>query len=264
MGLSSYPTSYYAATANSEGAYPALEGEVQADVCVIGAGFTGLSSALHLAEKGYSVTVLDAEKVGWGASGRNGGQLSQGQRIGHDEIVEKVGREAADVLWDLSLDSVDLVKDLIKKHNIQCDLKSGVMHVAAKPSHIDDIKEEFEYYREVLKYNDVKYVDKQDVEGMLGTDKYHNGLVMTDGAHLHPLNYALGLADAAVAAGVKIYENSRVTSYKGGDGAEVITEKGVVKAKYILLACNGYLGNLAPKWRARLCPLIILFWPLNP
>ena len=255
MGLSSYPTSYYAATANSEGAYPALEGEVQADVCVIGAGFTGLSSALHLAEKGYSVTVLDAEKVGWGASGRNGGQLSQGQRIGHDEIVEKVGREAADVLWDLSLDSVDLVKDLIKKHNIQCDLKSGVMHVAAKPSHIDDIKEEYEYYREVLKYNDVKYVDKQDVEGMLGTDKYHNGLVMTDGAHLHPLNYALGLADAAVAAGVKIYENSRVTSYKGGDGAEVITEKGVVKAKYILLACNGYLGNLAPKVAGKIMPI---------
>lgn len=255
MGLSSYPNSYYAATANKNLDFPALEEEVQADVCVIGSGYTGLSAALHLAESGYDVTLLEAEKVGWGASGRNGGQVAQGQRIGHEELIKKVGREAADMLWDLSLDSVDLVKSLIKKHEIQCDLKSGVLDVAAKASHMDDMKEEYDYLTNVLKYEHVKYVEKDEVQNMLGTDKYHNGLVLTDAAHLHPLNYALGLAEAATKAGVKIYENSRVTKYKGGSGAEVKTEKGLVKAKYILLACNGYLGNLSPKVAGKIMPI---------
>jgi gamma-glutamylputrescine oxidase len=255
MGLSTYPNSYYAATANKSFDFPILEEEVQADVCVIGSGYTGLSAALHLAEAGYDVTLLEAEKVGWGASGRNGGQVAQGQRIGHEELVKKMGKDAADMLWDLSLDSVDLVKELIKKHDIQCDLKSGVLDVAAKASHMDDMKEEYDYLTNVLKYEHVKYVEKDEVQNMLGTDKYHNGLVLTDAAHLHPLNYALGLAGAAAKAGVNIYENSRVTKYKGGIGAEVETEKGLVKAKYILLACNGYLGNLSPKVAGKIMPI---------
>ena len=255
MRLSTYPTSYYASTANRQLEFPQLEGDVQADVCVIGAGYTGLSAALHLAEAGYKVCVLEAEKVGWGASGRNGGQVAQGQRLGHDELVKKMGKDAADMLWNLSLDSVDLVKDLIKKHQIECDLKSGVLDVAAKASHMDDMKEEYEYFTEKLNYEHVKYVDKDEVQDMLGTDKYYNGYVLTDAAHLHPLNYALGLADAASKAGAQIFENSRVTSYKGGNGAQVTTENGVVNAKYILMACNGYLENLAPKVAGKIMPI---------
>lgn len=255
MRLSTYPTSYYAATANRQLEFPQLEGDVQADVCVIGAGYTGLSAALHLAEAGYKVCVLEAEKVGWGASGRNGGQVAQGQRLGHDELAKKMGKDAADMLWNLSLDSVDLVKDLIKKHRIECDLKSGVLDVAAKASHMDDMKEEYEYFTETLNYEHVKYVDKDEVQDMLGTDKYYNGYVLTDAAHLHPLNYALGLADAASKAGAQIFENSRVTSYKGGNGAQVTTENGVVHAKYILMACNGYLENLAPKVAGKIMPI---------
>jgi gamma-glutamylputrescine oxidase len=255
MALLGYEASYYAETANYKANFPALEGEETADVCVIGAGYTGLSSALHLAEKGYSVTILEAQKVGWGASGRNGGQVAPDHNMGHDELIAKVGKQSADSLWDMSLESVDLVKDLIKKHNIDCGLKSGILHVAAKKSHMDEIKEAVEYKQSVLKYQHVKHVPQDEVVAMLGTDKYFNGEYLTDAAHLHPLNYALGLAEAAVKAGVKIYEHSCVMDYNGGAGAQVTTSKGRVKAKYILLACNGYLGKLAPKVAGKIMPI---------
>jgi gamma-glutamylputrescine oxidase len=255
MALLGYEASYYAETANDKADFPVLEGEQSADVCVIGAGFTGLSAALHLAEKGYSVTILEAEKVAWGASGRNGGQVAPDHNMGHDELVTKVGQQAADSLWDMSLESVDLVKELIKKHNIECGLKSGILHVAAKKSHMDEIKEAVEYKQNILKYRHVKHVSQDEVVAMLGTDKYFNGEYLTDAAHLHPLNYALGLAGAAVEAGVKIYEHSRVMDYNGGASGQVTTEKGVVKAKYILLACNGYLGKLAPKVAGKIMPI---------
>ncbi|MFT7109257.1 MAG: gamma-glutamylputrescine oxidase [Psychrobacter glaciei] len=255
MTLLGYEASYYAETANYKADFPALEGEESADVCVIGAGYTGLSSALHLAEKGYSVTILEAQKVGWGASGRNGGQVAPDHNIAHDDLIGKVGQQAADSLWDMSLESVDLVKSLIKKHNIECGLKSGILHVAAKKSHMDEIKEAVEYKQNILKYEHVKYVPQDEVVAMLGTNKYYNGEYLTDAAHLHPLNYALGLAEAAVKAGVKIYEHSRVMDYNGGSGAHVTTDKGVVKAKYILLACNGYLGKLAPKVAGKIMPI---------
>lgn len=255
MGLLGYEASYYAETANDKADFPKLEGEETVDVCIVGAGYTGLSSALHLAEKGYSVAILEAEKVGWGASGRNGGQVAPDHNMAHDELVAKVGTQAADSLWDMSLESVDLVKDLIKKHDIECGLKSGILHVAAKKSHMDDIKEAVAYKQNTLKYQGVKYVPEDEVAAMLGTDKYFNGEYLTDAAHLHPLNYALGLAAAAVKAGVKIYEHSRVMDYNGGAGAQVTTEQGVVKAKYVLLACNGYLGKLAPKVAGKIMPI---------
>jgi gamma-glutamylputrescine oxidase len=255
MALLGYEASYYAETANHKADFPTLEGEETVDVCVIGAGYTGLSSALHLAEKGYTVTILEAMKVGWGASGRNGGQVAPDHNISHDELTVKVGKESADSLWGMSLESVDLVKNLIKKHNIDCGLKSGILHVAAKKSHMDEIKEAVEYKQSVLNYQHVKHVSQDEVVAMLGTDKYFNGEYLTDAAHLHPLNYALGLAEAAVKAGVKIYEHSRVINYKGGLGAQVTTDKGVVKAKYILLACNGYLGKLAPKVAGKIMPI---------
>ena len=136
-----YVESYYSATANQQFDLPKLEGEQQADICIIGAGFTGLSAALHLAEMGYAVSVLEAEKVGWGASGRNGGQVAPGHNMDHDELIKKVGKPMADSLWDMSIESVDLVKELIAKHQIQCDLKAGILHVAAKARHEKHIKE---------------------------------------------------------------------------------------------------------------------------
>lgn len=255
MALKGYESSYYADSANNKNDYPQLAGEVSCDVCVIGAGFTGLSAALHLAESGYSVALLEAEKVGWGASGRNGGQVCQGHNMDHDELIKKVGRERADALWQMSLESVDLVRELITKHDIQCDLKKGVLHVAAKSSHNDELKESVEYKQDVLGYDQISYVSPGEVQAMLGTDRYHAGEYWHDAAHLHPLNYALGLAAAAEKAGVKIYESSRVTGYETGSTARVDTANGQVKAKYVLLACNGYLGKLEPRVAGKIMPI---------
>ena len=255
MSLKGYESSYYVDSANNKNDYPELKGEISADVCVIGAGFTGMSAALHLAEKGYSVALLEAARVGWGASGRNGGQVCQGHNMGHEDLIAKVGREAADALWDMSLESVDLVKELIHKHNIQCDLKQGVLHVAAKPGHCEEMQKSVDYKQEVLGYDAIRYIERDEVTDMLGTERYHAGEYWAQAVHLHPLNYALGLAAAAEKAGVQIFENSRVTDYRAGSDAQVQTTYGVVKAKYIMLACNGYLGKLEPRIAGKIMPI---------
>lgn len=258
--------SYYADSANFSPDYPALTGENKADVCVIGAGYTGLSAALHLAQKGYSVTLLESEVVGWGASGRNGGQVCPGHNMGHAELTKKMGRAAADVLWQSSLTSVELVKGLISEHQIDCDLKQGVMHVAAKPSHVAEIRESVAYKQKVLGYDKIHFVADDEVQAMLGTEHYYGGEYWEDAVHLHPLNYALGLAAAASKAGVRIHEHSRVTSYNDGQNAEVRTQTGVVKANYILLACNGYLDKLEPRIAGKIMPInnfIIATEPLS-
>lgn len=259
MTLAGYETSYYSETANSNVSYPRLKGEESADVCIIGAGYTGLSAALHLAEKGFSVILLESEKVGWGASGRNGGQVAPGHNMAHEDLIAKVGREAADSLWYMSLESVELVKQLIAKHQIECDLKQGVLHVAAKPSHVAEMRETVEYKQQVLGYDKIDFVPDAEVQAMLGTEHYYGGEFWQDGAHLHPLNYALGLADAAVSAGVRIFENSRVTEYSTGNSVEanalVQTANGQVKSQYVLLACNGYLDKLEPRVAGKIMPI---------
>ena len=266
MNDNNYRPSYYVASANVSPDYSPLRGEEEADVCIIGAGYTGLSAALHLAEKGYSVTLLEGETVGWGASGRNGGQVCQGHNMGHAELTKKMGRAAADALWQSSLASVELVKTLIAEHQINCDLKQGVMHVAAKPKHVGAIRESVAYKQKVLGYDKIRFVDDDEVQAMLGTERYYGGEYWQDAVHLHPLNYALGLAAAATKAGVVIHEHSRVTGYTAGQQAEVRTDNGVVKAKYILLACNGYLDKLEPRIAAKIMPInnfIIATEPLS-
>ena len=253
--LVGHTDSYYAASANPAPVYPALEGTVEADICVIGAGYTGLSSALHLAERGYKVVVLEAERIGWGASGRNGGHVGVGQRKGQEDLEKMVGLETAKQLWDFGVDAVQLVEGLITKHNIQCDLKRGIMHLAAKRSHNDDLKEEVELLRDRYGYDQMRYIDEDEARSIVGSERYFGAQVDSGSLHLHPLNYALGLADAAAAAGVQFYEHSRVTSYSGGATCTVNTAKGQVKAKNVVLACNGYLGNLEPRMAGKIMPI---------
>lgn len=247
--------SYYEASANTKKSYPSLEAKVEADVCIIGGGFTGLSAALHLAEKSYSVILLEAKTIGWGASGRNGGQVCQGHNKDHAELVSLVGKQAADNLWDMSLDAVNLVKNLIAKHSIACDLKTGVLHAATKPAHSDEIKQNVEYCNEQLAYSALHYLDSTRVADMLGTDRFYAAELWSDAAHLHPLNYALGLADAADKAGVIFYENSPVLRYSSKNPTEVSTPNGRVNTKYILLACNGYLEKLEPRIAGKIMPM---------
>ena len=247
--------SWYTATANLQLDFPALQGETCTDVCVIGAGYTGLSTALHLRQRGYSVTVLEANKVGWGASGRNGGHVGTGQRAGQDELEKLVGLDHAKVLWQLGLEAVDTVCQLIQEHQIDCELKQGNLHVASKAKECAGLQAEVEHLQRVYDYQQISYVDKSELSQLTSGTGFHAGLLDAGSRHLHPLNYALGLAAAAAGLGARIHEGSRVLSYSEGDKIRVKTDSGEVQAQYLVLACNGYLEKLEPRAAGRIMPI---------
>lgn len=246
--------SYYDATANTRVAYPSLQSHERADICIIGAGYTGLSSALHLAQRGYKVIVLEAESVAFGASGRNGGHVGIGQRADQADLEDKLGHDAASVLWDMGLEAVDTVKALISDHDIKCDLKHGDMHLAHKARLCDGLKEEVEFLADRYNFTDMEYIPQERLSEFVGSDGFYAGVWDKASCHLHPLNYALGLADAAVKAGVTIYEHSRVLSY-GGAPLVIKTGEGQVTATEIILACNGYIEKLEPKINGYIMPI---------
>ena len=246
--------SYYDATANTRVAHPSLQSHERADICIIGAGYTGLSSALHLAQRGYKVIVLEAESVAFGASGRNGGHVGIGQRADQADLEDKLGHDAASVLWDMGLEAVDTVKALISDHDIKCDLKHGDMHLAHKTRLCDGLKEEVEFLADRYNFTDMEYIPQERLSEFVGCDGFYAGIWDKASCHLHPLNYALGLADAAVKAGVTIYEHSRVLSY-GGTPLVIKTGEGQVTATEIILACNGYIEKLEPKINGYIMPI---------
>ncbi|MFS8180219.1 NAD(P)/FAD-dependent oxidoreductase [Pseudovibrio denitrificans] len=250
-----YPASYYTATANKQFSFPALEGEHSCDVCVIGAGYAGLSSALHLAERGYKVHLLDAHRVGWGASGRNGGQLGTGQRKDQDELESLVGLERARELWTLAETAKSLVKDLIAKHQIDCDLKPGILHADHKPSYVSHSKTYAEKLASAYNYDQIRFVDKAEIQELLDTTAYHGGTLDMGAAHLHPLNFALGLAEACQNAGVQIFENSEVLEIQKGEPARLKLANGQVTARYVVFACNGYIDSLETRVASRVMPI---------
>lgn len=251
---SSYPDSYYAASANRQLDLPPLQGEETADVCIIGGGYTGLSSAIHLAERGYQVVLLEAERIGWGASGRNGGQCTVGQRQPQEYLEEKFGAEEARRLWDLGVEAVDLVRELIHRFGISCDLKSGNLQVAAKHSDAEWYRGHAERMHAAYGL-DCRFVSGEELEYLAGTHAFRGALLEHASAHLHPLNYALGLADAARSLGVRLYEQSRVTDYDKASPTTVKTRQGSVRARYVVLACNGYLERLEPRVAGRIMPI---------
>ncbi len=255
MPAADHAPSYYAATAIGLWDYPALEGGAICDVCVIGGGFTGLSAALHLAERGYDVVLLEAERIGWGASGRNGGQVNTGQRKGQRELEERLGLETARQLWALAEEAKATVKQRIEAHNIPCDFKSGHISAAHKPGDVGELEAEAALLHSRYDYSHISTLSKAEVAEKVGSTRYHGGILDGDAWHLHPLNYALGLARAAAAAGARLHEASRVTDYRLAEPARVMTAKGEVRARYVVLACNGYLGDLEPRVAGRIMPI---------
>ena len=253
--MSHYIDSYYTDSANEICEYDALKDHHTVDVCVVGAGYTGLSTALHLAEKGYSVVVLEAERVGWGASGRNGGHVGTGQRKGQDELEAMLGLDRAKEFWQCGLDAVELVEALINKHHIDCDLKRGILHVAAKEKHADYFRDDVDHLTNEYGYSGSRYCDKDEVAAMVGSKRFYGGMLDGQSLHLHPLNFVLGMADAARKAGVKIYENSRVVDIHKGVPAVVITEQGQVTANTVVMGCNGYLGKLEKSIAKKIMPI---------
>ena len=235
--------SWYAATAIAQPDRPPLLGEVDADVCIIGAGYTGCWAALRLAERGLKVVVLEANRVGWGASGRNGGQICTGFSRGIMSVENKVGEADARRLFAMTEEAKDLLEERVQRHQIPCDLTWGYFHGAFKTRHMDECRaEQAEMQRYDYDHLEMIYADK--LPHYVNSQRYIGGILDRRAGHLHPLNYCLGLAMAAEAAGAVIHEGSRVRSYDKGATVTVTTDRGKLRAKFLVLACNAYLGDL--------------------
>jgi gamma-glutamylputrescine oxidase len=253
--LGEYPASWYAATADLLPATAALQGEVRASVCVIGGGYTGLSTALHLAEAGHDVVLLEAHRVGFGASGRNGGQLGSGQRMEQTALEKLVGMEDARHLWQLAEDGKNLVKSLIQKHKIVCHLKPGIAHTCFSAAETAAEHAYTKHLQDDYGYTQIETLDRDQCQALCPSPRYVGGSLDMGAAHLHPLAYALGLARAARAAGVRIFEHSQVLDIDQGSTITIHTEQGRVLADHLVIACNGYLGKLNHRTAARVMPI---------
>ena len=243
--------SYYAATAHVAPAHPAVAGDCTVDVCVVGAGITGCAAALELAERGFRVALVEAEQVGWGASGRSGGQAIFGFGTDIGTIAAQVGPETARRLWDVSIDALDWVRDRVARHGIDCDLHWGHMHVATKPRQRDELLELQHELAETYGYRSPRFLERDGVEALLATQRYCAGLFDPRSGHLHPLNYTLGLARAAIAAGVQVFERSPVKRIERGDPLRMVTPGGTITARYAVLTRGGYVAGLhvPANWR---------------
>jgi gamma-glutamylputrescine oxidase len=246
---------YYAATAHPRPSGPTLQGAIQADVCVVGGGMAGCSTALHLAERGYKVVLLEAEHIGWGASGRSGGQVIPGFASEQSTLDQLVGPSDAKRMWDISVEGVQLLRDRIARHAIQCDWQPGQLQVAVKPRHRESLQLWHEQLRTHYGYRSTRMLDADGVHTLLATDQYVGGLYDDAGGHLHPLNYTLGLAAAAEKAGATIYEHSAALDLHSGPEATVRTAQGEVKAKFVALCGNALLNCVAPSLRTRIMPV---------
>jgi glycine/D-amino acid oxidase-like deaminating enzyme len=250
---SEHTGSYYAATANWQTAYPELEGEHRCDVAVVGAGFTGVSAALHLAEWGYDVALIEANRIGWGASGRNGGQLIDGF-VSTEKIEKRLGSDAGDVAYQMGVECRDIVLQRIEKYSINCDLKFGFLDLALFDKDMDYFRSEIERKQERNYPHKMELVSKEDMHTVIGSDIYVGGLINRGNGHLHPLNLCIGEARAAEQNGASVFEQSPVTRIHHGASPSVETRNGVVHAKQVVLAGNAYLGKTEPKLYGSVIP----------
>ena len=245
--------SYYAATANHKLIYEQLNSDLRAQVCVIGGGFTGLNTAINLAKKDYDVVLIESEKIGWGASGRNGGQLISG--FSFSDHFEKKGTEKDNQnIWLLGARSADLVRDRISEFSIDCDLKEGFIDVATNRKHMDELIHRSEEWEQSGYHHNLELVDETQVKKYVNSKAYVGGLIDSGSGHIHPLNLCLGEAKAASEIGVKIYENTDAVEISAGSPAKVVTENGIIESDYIVIAANAYIGDLNKKLRRMVMP----------
>lgn len=249
-----YPPSYYAASANPAPPRPALAGEIAPEICIVGAGFTGLSAGLALAEKGYEVVVLEGARVGWGASGRNGGQIVNGLNASLATIEARYGRAAADFVGGLVTEGNRLIRERVAKYAIACDLKDGNVFAAFTPKQMRELEAKQALWRR-HGMDEHEMLDRAGIRRHVATDAYLGGMLDRSGAHMHPLNLALGEAAALESLGGVIHEASAVTRVDAAGGAPVAhTAGGVVRPKTLILAGNAYLGHAVPELENRVMP----------
>ena len=254
-GDGSYPPSYYAASRNIIRLPRKLEGEVEADICVVGAGYSGLSAALHLAENGFKVVVVEGAGVGWGASGRNGGQIVNGLNASLGTITRRYGQQTADFVGGLLQEGAGIIYDWVDRYGIQCDLKRGNIYAAYTAKHMEELAAKQALWRQ-HGMDDHELLDKQAIRQHIGSTVYQGGMIDHSGGHMHPLNLVLGEASALEKLGGTIFEHSPVTGVaQDASGASVRTDNGWVSAKTVLVCGNAYLGHVVPELTARVMPV---------
>jgi gamma-glutamylputrescine oxidase len=244
-----YVDSYYAASAHPALERPRAEGSVDCDVCVVGGGIAGCSTALHLAERGLSVVLLEQNRIGWGASGRSGGQALLGVAAGQPKLRLLVGAADARAIWDMSVEALRLTRSLIERFRIDCDWVNGYLLAAVKAQHEREIADEITDLHDTYGYTSVRYLSREEVRAQVATTRYGGALYDSSSGHLHPLNYTLGLAAAAESFGVRIFEDSRALSFSAAAAARlrVATPGGEVRTRQLVLCGNVYLGATAPQ-----------------
>jgi glycine/D-amino acid oxidase-like deaminating enzyme len=245
--------SYYAATANDRTDHAPLLGEQRADVCIVGAGFSGISAALHLVERGYDVRVVEANRVGWGASGRNGGQIIGGIS-GEEKIAARLGADGEKIVWDMRWAGHDIIRQRVETYGIDCDLKWGYLDVAIKPRHLREQEKEFEAFEKYSYPHEYRRLSREEVAETIGTRAYTGGLLNMGNGHLHPLNLCIGEARAAVSLGATIHEQSPVLRVEDRKRPRVVTAGGSITADFVVLAGNAYL-DIEPRLRGHLFPV---------
>ncbi|MEM1386945.1 MAG: FAD-binding oxidoreductase, partial [Pseudomonadota bacterium] len=247
-----YPASWYAATAEPLAPFPELRGELRADIAVVGGGFTGLSAALHAAQKGYDVVLVDAQRVGFGASGRNGGQVGTGQRLDQPTLEARYGDETARALWGLGLAAVTLVKDLITRHGIEAYWRDGIAHAGHTKAEGDAIRRETEHLISAYDHPALELLDQGQMRAVIGSDALYGGAIDRMAGHIHPLRFAFGLAATARDAGVRIFEQSQAHHVAPG---QVRAGRGRIQADSVIIAGNGYLAGLERTTEAHFMPI---------
>ncbi len=248
--------SYYAYTRNTKIDAAALHGNIQVDVLVIGGGLTGCSTALHLAEKGVDVAVVEARYFGWGASGRSGGQICNGFSAGEEALEKLVGMETAKALWMHSVRSVEYTRQLVKTHNINCDLTMGYLHCGVKPRQARALQKWVERRAKLYDYALMEYLPGTELRGYIGSDIYQGGVSDPGSGHLHPLNYCLGMARAARDAGARLLQNTVVRKVETSTGGKLVhCANGTIKCDRVVYGCNAYIDHLAPEINAKIMPV---------
>ena len=258
--------SYYVATVQRDQSFSSLQSALECDVAVVGGGLAGLSAAIELADRGYSVVVLEAMQVGWGASGRNGGQVIAGLACEQGVIEAQLGLAASRQTWDMTLEAITLIGQRLERFGIECDWQAGYMSLAVNARKSGELRTWQEHMQRHYEYH-TRWIEPKDLPQWIASPRFHSGIHDPTGGHLHPLKYSLGLARAASGLGVRIFENSAVVALEPGPTARLRTAAGSVRASHVLLAGNVYLQGLAPLLERRIMPVgtyIVASEPLEP
>jgi gamma-glutamylputrescine oxidase len=242
------PQGYYADSAGPAPGRTTLDGNARAGICIVGGGYTGLSAALHAAQAGARVVLLESHEVGFGASGRNGGQIHTGWRKDQAELEKWLGAQHARDLWTLCEQAKALVRSLAENHHIACELKSGLVIAAHNQAAARSLREDTDHLARHYGYDQLRMWDAGETQSQLGTGIYAASRHDASGGHLHPLLFARGLAAAAEKAGAVIHEHSAVVALdRQQDCVHVRAERGSVIADRVVLACDAWSGEVAPE-----------------